>query len=473
MKQVNLFGTGLKANSLAVAAENRLNCIYEVRQEPGGSKIIVRGTPGSYKVYTVPVVGIRGLYVVGNILYVVAASNLYSVTVSGVVTYLGALTTSTGRVSMSDNYVQLIIVDGTAGWILTISTGVLTQITDVNFPNGATTVTFLSGRFIAEKPLTRTYYVSNALDGTNWTTFSASVFANKEQYSDLLSAVDSFNGNLVLFGLGSIEFWQDNGTSPNPFGKVLGATQTYGLYAKFSRVIIDNTLFFLGIGLQGGLTVFGITSYVPQRVSTSDVEDLINTLALTTVMSDAVAMSYAVDGHDIYQITFPTANLTLIYDTSNGEWSRAQTGATTGRHYANIGAKFNTQTVFSDSTTGAIYTLSPASYSDSGATIVHQVTSKHMRNGGDEFAVTCLQLVMDTGQVPQSADYHITMEVSRDGGRTFGSPRPRTVGLVGQYKTPNVKWDRLGSALDFVFRFTLTDPIPFVITDAEWETSTQ
>ena len=472
MKPVNLFGLGLKANSLTIASENRVNCIYEIRKDDRSS-IAMRGTPGSFVTFTIPSSPIRGKWVVGNTMYVVAASSLYSVSTAGVVAFRGTLSTSSGRVGMSDNYAQLIIVDGTAGYILTVATNVFSTITDVNFPNGATTVTFLSGRFLCEAPLTRTYYVSNALDGTTWTTFGASVFANKEQYSDLLSAVDAFNGVLILWGLGSIEYWQDAGLSPNPFQKITGSTQTYGLYAKYTRVIIDNTFYFLGIGLQGGITVFGITGYTPDRVSSPDVEDLLNTLALTVNMTDAVAMAYAVDGHDIYQLTFPTANLTLIYDTSTKIWSRAQTGTIPGRHYADSAVKFNSLTMFSDATTGKIYTMSLTSYSDAGTPVVRQLTSKHIRNGGDEFSITELNLLMDTGAVPQSADYHITLEVSRDGGRTFGSPRMRTVGLVGQYRTPRVKWDRLGSAEDFVLRFTMTDPIPFVIVGAEWETSAQ
>ena len=88
-----------------------------------------------------------------------------------------------------------------------------------------------------------------------------------------------------------------------------------------------------------------------------------------------------------------------------------------------------------------------------------------------EFAISELELQMDTGSVPLGASYHISMEVSRDKGRTFGSPRSRTLGLIGQYKTPRVKWDRFGSSRTFVLRFSMTDPIPFVIASEAIETT--
>jgi hypothetical protein len=471
MKPVNLFGSGLKANSLIVASENRLNCFYDVRKDTG--EVTVRGTPGSILKLQLPTFPVRGMRTVGNVLYAVAGANLYSVDLAGNITRRGGLGTSSGRVGVSDNFTQLIVVDGAAGWVYNILTPAWAQITDVNFPNGATTVAFLSGRFICENPSSRSFYVSNALDGLTWTTFGASVFANKEQYSDLLSAVDSFNGNLILWGTGSIEYWQDVGASPNPFQKVIGATQTIGLYGKYSRAIIDNSQYFLGTGVQGGLAVFAVTSYQPIPVSTPDVDDLINKLVADGVtMADAVGMGFNADGHDFYQITFPTANLTLAYDVTAGLWLRMQTGTQQGRHYADTAVVFNSQTVFCDSTSQNLYSMVVNAYSDNGNPIVRQVATKHIRNGGDEFSITELDILMDTGMVPVSSNCQIMLEVSRNSGRTFGSPRPRTIGLIGQYKSPRVKWDRMGSAIDFVLRFTMTDPIPFVIAGAEIETST-
>lgn len=471
MKDSDIFGLGLRASSYAISPENRLNCYYEIRKDSQGGRMIIRGTPGTVLQWTLPAGPIRGWIVIGETLYVVAAQFLYSVTTAGSIAKVATLPTNSGRVSMADTYTQIGIVDGTGGYIYTIATATLTTITDVHFPNGATTICTLSSRFIVEKPNTREFYMSAILDGTNWTYISLAIFATKEQYSDLMVAVDAFNGVLILWGSRSIEFWQDVGASPQPFAKISGTTQTYGLAAKYSRAAVNNQLLFLGQGIQGGFAVFSTTGYKPERVSTPDIEDYLATLALSYTLTDAVALSYSVNGHDMYQLTFPMANVTLLYAADTGIWSRAQTGIVPARHFADTSVKFNNKTLVSDTTTGNIYVMSTLAYSDNGQAILRQVSTKSLRAGGNEFSISELQLTMDTGVMPQGSDYHISLEVSRDGGRTFGSPRPRTLGYVGQYRTPRVKWDRLGAARDFVLRFSMSDPVPFVVAGASLATS--
>jgi len=78
-----------------------------------------------------------------------------------------------------------------------------------------------------------------------------------------------------------------------------------------------------------------------------------------------------------------------------------------------------------------------------------------------------LYLDMETGvglQSGQGSDPMITLEVSKDNGRTWSNPRMLSMGQIGQYST-RVIARRFGSSRDFVFRFRLTDPVKFVITD--------
>jgi hypothetical protein len=55
------------------------------------------------------------------------------------------------------------------------------------------------------------------------------------------------------------------------------------------------------------------------------------------------------------------------------------------------------------------------------------------------------------------------IQISRDGGRTFGAEIWHSLGAVGKYKT-RVAQRRCGTARDFVFRFAMTDPVKFVMT---------
>ena len=473
MKKTDIFDMGFYSGEPSIAIESRVNCLYAIRKGVSDSKMVIKCAPGSKIFTTLPDNGpIRGMHVVGDTLYVVADVNLWAITSSGVCTKLATLPRLPNLVGMADNYIQLLIVDGSGGYVYDlIGTTGLRTIYDQNFPNGARTCTFLSSRFIVEKPTTREFYVSELLDGLSWTVANLPIYATKEQASDLLVAVENLSGMLILWGHNTTEFWQDAGLTPNPFQRITGATQSFGVSAVDSRVQLNGATYFLGSVAQGGLAVYMTGGGTPVRVSTDDVDDYISDMAMTSTVIDAVGLTYRAEGHDIYQLTFPSANRTLLFDSSSLAWSIGQTGLQEGRHFAHVGTNFNASTLFGDSNSPNIYAFSTDLHTEIGQPRIRQVTSKHLRHNGDEFSINEVALIMDTGAVPQSADYHIMLEVSRDGGRIFGSPRNRTIGMVGQYRTPRVKWDRLGSARDFVLRFTLVDPVPFNIAGVEIDVS--
>jgi hypothetical protein len=455
-----------------------LNCFYDIRQDQDKHATIVRGTPGFSASYSLSASPIRGFRVVESLLYIVAGSQLYSVNTSGTVTTLGTLGSSAGTVGMSDNGVQLGVVDGVAGYCYTIVTGSYAQaalnaagsfgvITDANFPDGALTMTFLDGNIICERrPASRQFYVSAKYDLTNWTNASSlPTYGTKDNYSDDIVAVDVLNGALVLWGTDSIEFWQDVGSSPLPFTRINGATQLRGLVAINSRVFIADTLLFLGKAYHGDMVqIYRFNGYQPVRVSTADIEEIIEDF---TTWTDAVALTYTIDGHPMYQITFPIANRSFLYDLITGFWSEVQTGvAVTARHFANFGVAFNTKTYVSDSSTGTMYILDDEVYTDNGTPTKRQVTSRHLHADGNMFGIAELWIDMETGvglQSGQGSDPEIMLQVSKDGGRTFGIEKWAKIGTVGSYGARVGPWRRLGMSRDFVVQFTMTDPVKFVI----------
>lgn len=470
MKAIPIFGDGVRSYSEVVTAQRRLNCFYDPRPDQDKSAVILRGTPGSQIFTTLPVSPIRGWRVVAGTMYVVAGANLYSVDSSGAYTSLGSIPRASTLVSMSDNGVQLMIVDGVAGYIYTFLTSAFQTITDANFPVGPMTVAFLDGRFYVEDPGTRQFYLSQPYDGLTWTPVA---FATKENYSDELLAVDVLNGALILWGASTTEFWQDVGAANVPVQRINGATQTWGLAAVFSRAYLNNTEVFLGQNPQGSVQVLMLNGYVPVRISTSDIEHIVNTFS---TFSDAVSLTYMIDGHPMYQLTFPTGGRSFLYDALTGLWQEVQTGlALLDRHYGNLGIVFNTINYISDYQSGNIYQLSDGVYTDNGTAIKRQVSSRHLRNAGNEFGVDELMIDMETGvglQFGQGSNPLVTLEVSKDGGRTFGIPRVKSMGLVGQYLV-RVIWRRLGIARDFVFRFTMTDPVKFIVTSGSATTRSQ
>ena len=464
MEQVAILGSGMRSLSEVVTAQRRLNCFYDQRADGDKNTFILRGTPGTVARITLPTSPIRGWRVIRDVLYVVGGAKLYTVTEAGVVTVVGTLTTFDGYVSLADNGIELDIVDGTAGYVLTLATNVFAQITDPNFPNGATTISFLNGRFQVEKAGTRQYYISQSYAGATWTPVS---FASKENSSDDIIAVQVLNGNLILWGPTAMEFWQDVGASPVPYRRVNGASQNWGLAAVWSRAELNNTLFFLGRNPQGRVQVLKLNGYTPVPISTSDLENIINKF---TDFTDAVALTYMIDGHPMYQLTFPSGNRSFLYDDRTSIWQEVQTGLNLiNRHYADLGVVFNSKNYVSDYQSGTIYELMDDVYTDNGAPIKRQAISRHIRDGGNEFPIDEVMLDMETGngtQTGQGFNPKIMMRVSKDGGRTYGYERWKEIGKVGQYFSPRVIWQRLGSSRDFVMEFTMTDPVKFIVTSA-------
>lgn len=396
MQSIPLFGSGIRAISDIVTRQRRVNCVYDIRVDQDRANVVLLGTPGSAEWVPLETSAVRGWHVVGNLLYVCAGDKLFAITLSGVATEVASGIPEFGNVAMADNSAQLILVTGGPGYVYDISTNVLTDITDPYFPVGATSVTFLNGRFIVENPGTRQFFVSNLLDGLNWTYLGSSgIFGTKENNSDLLVRVGNMNGVLVLWGSQSIEFWQDVGASPLPYQRITGSTQSWGLAATLSAVSVGNTEYFLGFSPDGGLAVIKLNGYSPEQVSDSDLNSLFSSFTTT---SDAVALTYTVYGHSIYQITFPSEDRSFAYDVKTGIWHEAQTGvADQGRHFARYGITFGGKNYVSDEVAAAIYVLDKDITTDHGIPIKRQVFTRHLRSSGNVLTLSELFLDFETG----------------------------------------------------------------------------
>jgi len=458
MKPVSLFGQGIRSISDIITRQRRLNCFYSVRPDGDRSGVVIIGSPGSFIWVTLPDFPVNAYRVVNNLLYVQAGLSFFSVTASGTITLLGSLTEQSVITTITDNGFDITIVNSFNGYVYNIASTVFSKITDVNFPSGCGTICYLGERYISPVPNSRQYRISTQFDGTTWT---PQIFATKEDYSDNIIAVDSFLGVLILWGPFSIEFWQNAGTSPNPFQKIVGATQTWGLAAIRSRSVLGQTIAFLGQNPDGGIQVMRLAGLSVTRISTEDIENEIHSFS---VYSDAVGMTYTVNGHSFYQITFPTANRTFVFDSMTSVWHEGQTGLSVqASHYGRIGAIFNSNNYFSDSSTGNIYQFDINSYTDNGTQIKREIATKHVRNAGNEIDISELFLDMEVG-VGNAGESNpmVGLQVSRDGGKTFGPQKIVPLGKIGEWYT-RVIFRRLGTGRDFVFLITMSDPVKFVI----------
>lgn len=467
LAKIPFFGEGINSKSPVVTRQRRLNCYYEFRKDGDKTKSVLYGTPGMSLKFNItspnnnPLRGIMGCPLG---LFAVVGNTFYSLSSTGVVLHsFQSLTTNNGAVSMSFNPTQIIVVDGTAGWIYNVGSNTFTQIVS-NFPNGANTVSFLNSFFICELPGTGQYFVSNSGDGTTW---NALAFTTASQYPDNILAVDALQGLLVTFSQNHQEFYQNIGASPEPFQYIANSANEFGLAAIYSKVHIDNSIMFLTNTREGGYQVAVTSGYSTMVVSTPDIDNIIQSLA---VVSDAVALVYQIDSHKFYQLTFPSANRSLLYDVTTNIWNETQTGITPNyaqRHIGQYSTTSNNQTLITDYSNGNIYFPNPNSYTDNGQIIPREVTTRHANNEFNKFRVAQIYLDMETGtglQTGQGSNPQIMVNISKDNGRTWGIERWMSTGKIGHYKTRAVM-RRITNARDVVVKFRMTDPVRFVVTD--------
>ena len=457
---IPIFSLAQKGKSAVSTAQRHLNIYAENPPDAEKSVVIFHGTPGlvlraGASLGDTP---IRGWIAVGNLYYLVHRGTFYEVNNAGVKTSRGTISTTTGRVDMSYNGSVILITTGTNGYTYTIATTTLLLIGDAGFPQTAKTCTWLDGQFIVDDGVDDEYQISS--NGTTWPILS---FATAESAPDGIVRVFSDNGEVILFGETTTEYLGNSGASVFPFTTIKGATQEFGLAARWTLTKFNSGLAGLMKNKNGQVQVMFIQGYVPKPISTQEMDYIINSYSS---VSDATAYAYLLGGHPMLQINFPTPLKSWLYDASTGLWSELEYGLSGARHRGEMQLDFLNKTLIADYATGDIYEQSATTYTDNGVAIVREIVGRHFfkdNNRGivDEFFCdfdTGVGLVSGQGSNPQ-----VMLQISKDNGKTWGNEMWKTIGAIGKYLT-RVVWRRLGIGRDFLFRLRVTDPVKFVLT---------
>lgn len=460
--RIDLFGVGLQGKSPKATAQKRQNCYYEFQPDGEHTRVVIYGTPGLELFYDFGDTPIRGMHsFVGNSrLYVVHRGTFWELTNAGVATNRGTLNTTSGRVSMVDNGTQICIVDGTDGWIFNTSSNTFTRITDAQFPSSPTTVTFHNARFLVSKGSTGEFYASDAYDGLAWT---ALMFATAESSPDNLVRIDA-RDEVILWGEFTTEFWADTGSAGFPYARIPGTNLQWGLASRWSVAPFLDSFAFLAKNSMGEVTVVYLNGYQPERISNFELEHTINNYS---TVNDATGFSYMLGGHPMYQLNFPSAGYSWLYDASTKLWSQLKS-ANVSRHRGEIRAQLVNKNYVSDYTNGKLYRLNSSVYTDNGDAIELELISRHIVDDDRNVAHYVLELLMEAGvglATGQGSNPQAMLQVSRDGGNTYGVERWAGFGALGKYET-RARFKRLGKARDCVYKVRITDPVKRVITGA-------
>lgn len=465
MAKIQLAGETYTGRSLQENAQECINWYYET-DSTGKFPFVLYPTPGQV-LFTDLVNGpIRALRVFKDVLYVVAGAGLYSVNATGASALVGTLNTSASNVSMSNNIDQLIVLDGQRGYIYVPSTNTFTTIPSTaiglydNFPVGATQVRFLDGYFLVNAPANPgRFYRSESYDGTKWKALS---FATAERDPDGLVALEVSHRYLYLLGEKVSEIWYNEGSDVNnPIIPVPGMLMEVGCAAAFSVAKINKSVLWLAADERGHGQVVVSSGTTWRRVSNYAVEAAI---ASYSVRNDAIGYTYQQAGHEFYILTFPTADVTWVYDITENKWHKRQSYGY-GRYNAQWSVYFNGKIITGSSIDGKLFELSLSAYDDNGANILRLRTTQHINDGQDDselyFAVLKIDVETGVGDNPTPSP-QIGLSWSNDGGRTYTNSIYRSFGNVGNYKT-EVFFRQLGRSKNRTFKIFTAEKVKCVL----------
>lgn len=312
------------------------------------------------------------------------------------------------------------------------------------------------------------FRISDLFDLATWDPLN---FAQRTNQPDLWQAmlVDPY-GYIRLFGSKTGESW--TGTEATfPFAPDRSGAIEEGIAAPFSLCQAGKRTVWLATNANGGYTVQAAQGFQASRISTHALERAIKGYA---VVSDAFGQTYEDEGHSFYLLTFPSERVTWCYDFVTGLWHRRgtwQAGDWTywrpGFHCFAFGKH-----LAGDLEAATVWEVTDAVHTDvDGAGVVRE---RQFYAGGQEreaVAFDSLTVVAQTGvglTTGAASDVApvLTLDVSNDDGRTFGVQRSASIGVLGDYDRPGVRWWGLGTARGRYYRVRCSAAVPVRLSGA-------
>ncbi|RJO60814.1 MAG: hypothetical protein C4542_08170 [Dehalococcoidia bacterium] len=428
----------------------------------------------SVKTLTYPQYAIRGMLPVGDYLYVVYGPYLRRLDSAFSSTTLNSdwLMNSTGLVTMahirSGDGFQIMICDGTdkSAYIYDTDTELFTVLNELDYDfQGGGSVAALDGYFLSHQVDGDRIYNSEVSEGLSWDAADDSRAWVKTSDIQRIYAHDQL---LWIFKQDGAEVFYNSGeagdTQPT-FQRMSGGAINIGTIASWSVASIKDKLFWLG----SDKTVQMATGQSLRTVSTPQLSYQIEAMA---TVSDAVGYGYTEEGHDFYVLSFPSTDVTYVYDSSMDEWHERESydsdRQTDGRHRSNCYAYFQDRHVVGDFANTKLYELDTTVRTEDGNRIIRQRITQNINQDNLMLFLNRFEVHFEGGiglANGQGSSPLAMLRVSKDGGHVWSGVRTAPMGGKGNYDTRSY-WAQLGSGRDFAVWLSVSDPVKAIVIGA-------
>ena len=310
----------------------------------------------------------------------------------------------------------------------------------------------------------------DAFDWMFYDAWGAQQFINAETSSDNIKAIASVGANLYLFGSKTIEIWQRGSGEYETWVRQSYTTNaSNGIQAPHSIAICGSNLYYLGCGESYAKGVLCVSGQSYKKIS----EDWLDKKLLGETGDSAFGFAYAEGNHNFYVLQLNNLQETWVYDTETNEWHQR----TSRIFYSGEETRWRPSAViwfrgtfYAFCNDGCSYTFTDDYWYEDYADTGDRLPIIRHRQGAvivadekpfcfTELAVECNVGCWDDYKLqPQ-----LLLEVSADGGNTFGHVRSVPMGRTGDY-SHRVRFHSLGYNRLCVLRLTYSHPTSLELT---------
>lgn len=296
-------------------------------------------------------------------------------------------------------------------------------------------------------------------------------YFNGSTSSDKCIALTSVGPLLTMYGPSSIEFWQKGNAESYQSWQRTSYTinKEQGLEAPYSLATVNHSQFCIGTGKANAKCVLMINDTNVQKISP---------LWLDRILSDndvkwVKGWSYSKNNHSFY--LFSIKNECYVYDVTTGQWHiRSSRNFYTGKikNYMPLFAVWwNNKIITGSSESGHLYELDEKYYYEDFDN-TNKLPLLRMRQTPvvtADYKPFILQELTAECNTGAKEDYGTSakalLQISRDGGYTYGNVIEGNCGRRGQYFV-RLRWLNLGMNRQAVIRISYSEPTDFVISDS-------
>ena len=414
-----------KAKSQFVSSRTLVNCFIEY----SSGRPALYGGPGMSLRKTMTTGHIRGIKRFGSVLLVVGGNRLYTLTEAGTETDRGEVL-GASPVVITDNGTQAVIVAEDASKSYYWDGTTFGEITDADLLPAAS-ADYIDQYIVFGVKDTGRFQISALADATS---IDALDIATAETRPDIIRRVFVDNRDLLLCGADTIEGQYNSGAADFPFER----SQLFfevGLAGTHCIAAVDNTVVFLAADKEGGLTVRAIRGGTALIVSTAAI---INTIESWDTPGDAQAFSFGFRNHKFWCLRHDDG--CVVLDMSNpvaeDAWHVRKTYGTNTWSVA-YAASIWDSIILADADTAKIYTLDADTHAEASTDLVRELVTEAMGPSGSYFTLNAVELLIEPGVgvlSGQGSDPEVWLQLSRNGGKTYGARMTRKIGARGDYE---------------------------------------